>query len=77
LKAKLPTQVLACHAGASLPSAFALSSTYFPLVDWKEDYFAELKHTGFVGVTFTNGDKKIVFYTLGGEMVFAFSKPSA
>jgi len=43
------------------------------LAGWKEDYFAELKYTGFVGFTFTKGDKKIVFYTLGGEMVFAFS----
>jgi hypothetical protein len=35
--------------------------------------FADLKYTGFVGYTFSNQDKKIVFYTLGGEIVFAFS----
>jgi hypothetical protein len=43
------------------------------LAGWNEDYLAELKYTGFVGITFTKGDKKLVFHTLGGEMVFAFS----
>jgi hypothetical protein len=43
------------------------------LAGWKEDYFADLKYTGFEGYTFSNRDKKIVFYTLGGEIVFAFS----
>jgi len=43
------------------------------LAGWKEEYFAELKYTGFVGITFTTGEKKIVFHTLGGEMIFLFS----
>jgi len=43
------------------------------LTGWKEEYFAEFKYTGFVGITFTTGEKKIVFHTLGGEMIFAFS----
>jgi hypothetical protein len=43
------------------------------LAGWKEEYFADAKYTGFVGITFTTEDKKIVFYALGGEMVFAFS----
>ena len=43
------------------------------LAGWKEEYFADLKYTGFVGITFATGEKKIVFHTLGGEMIFLFS----